>query len=184
MLLKVDREIGTRFAQDLALTKSDQTVTSGLLSDPLQASVKMTYLFLKAYSPLHTQSIRKVPRYSANAEILICIPQSCNHVLIRVVKLLLCAYYYYYYFIYLNSLLLLLLLLRHIFKQPTTITITITRKIKTAYYHYYYYYFPDYYYLYINSGKSGSLFFVFSGKLPDGFLSNFAILFSVLFSGL
>ena len=38
--------------------------------------------------------------------------------------------------------------------------------------------------LYINSGKSGSLFFVFSGKLPDGFLSNFAILFSVLFSGL
>ena len=68
----------------------------------------------------------------------------------RVVKLLLCAYYYYYYyyFIYLNSLLLLLLLLRHIFKQPITITITITRKIKTAYYYYYYYYFPDYYYYY------------------------------------
>ena len=39
-------------------------------------------------------------------------------------------------------------------------------------------------YLYINSRKSGSLFFVFSGKLPDGFLSNFAILFPVLFSGL
>ena len=68
----------------------------------------------------------------------------------RVVKLLLCAYYYYYYyyFIYLNSLLLLLLLLRHIFKQPITITITITRKIKTAYYYYYYYYFPYYYYYY------------------------------------
>ena len=71
-----------------------------------------------------------------------------GHGPIRVVKLLLCAYYYYYYyyFIYLNSLLLLLLLLRHIFKQPITITITITRKIKTAYY--YYYYFPDYYYYY------------------------------------
>ena len=67
-------------------------------------------------------------------------------VITRVVKLLLCAYYYYYYyyFIYLNS--LLLLLLRHIFKQPITITITVTRKIKTAYY--YYYYFPDYYYYY------------------------------------
>ena len=38
--------------------------------------------------------------------------------------------------------------------------------------------------LYINSGKSGSLFFVFSGKLRDGFLSNFAILFSILLSGL
>ena len=78
----------------------------------------------------------------------------------RVVKLLLCAYYYYYYFIYLNSLLLLLyyyiiylnslllllLLLRHIFRQPITITITITQNIKKAYY--YYYYFPDYYYYY------------------------------------
>ena len=41
-----------------------------------------------------------------------------------------------------------------------------------------------YYYLYINSGKSGSLFFVFSGKPRDGFLSNFAILFSILLSGL
>ena len=38
--------------------------------------------------------------------------------------------------------------------------------------------------LYINSGKSGSLFFVFSGKLRDGFLSNFATLFSILLSGL
>ena len=68
----------------------------------------------------------------------------------RVVKLLLCAYYYYYYyyyyFIYLDSLLLLLLLLSHIFKQPITITITITRNIKRAYY--YYYYFQDYYYYY------------------------------------
>ena len=64
-----------------------------------------------------------------------------NH---RVVKLLLCAYYYYYYyyFTYLNS--LLLLLLRHIFKQPITITISITRNIKEAYY----YYFSDYYYYY------------------------------------
>ena len=35
-------------------------------------------------------------------------------------------YYYYYYVIYLDSLLLLLLLLRYIFKQPITITITIT----------------------------------------------------------
>ena len=64
----------------------------------------------------------------------------------RVVKLLFCAYYYYYYFIYLNSLLLLLLLLHHIFKQPITITITITRNIEKAYY--YYYYFSNYYYYY------------------------------------
>ena len=55
----------------------------------------------------------------------------------RVVKLFLCAYYYcyYYYFIYLN--ILLLLLLRHIFRQPNTITITITRHIKKAYYYYF-----------------------------------------------
>ena len=76
-----------------------------------------------------------------------CLPHySLRHT--RVVKLLLCAYYYYYYFIYLNSLLLLLLLLRHIFKQPITITITITRKFQTAYYYYYYYYLPDFYYYY------------------------------------
>ena len=90
---------------------------------------------------LSKQSVIFISSQKQNAPIPTCnslvSPYAVGSVyVLRVVKLLLCAYYYYYYFIYLNS--LLLLLLHHIFKQPITITITVTGNIWGVYYYYYF----------------------------------------------